>query len=138
MGFPDGSVDKESTYNAGDPGLIPGLGRAAGEGIGCPLQYYWVSLVAQLVKTCPNIKQMCLKVKPIFLGYCAFMFTHSYRTYMLTSAAHIHTELTRNQQYCCGNKHKIRHSHKAYQFLNGYSSHKSISFFNRRASLILK
>ena len=25
MGFPDSSVGKESTYNAGDPGLIPGL-----------------------------------------------------------------------------------------------------------------
>ena len=24
-GFPDGSDGKESTYNAGDPGLIPGL-----------------------------------------------------------------------------------------------------------------
>jgi len=27
MGFPGGSVDKESACNAGDPGLIPGLGR---------------------------------------------------------------------------------------------------------------
>ena len=31
-------------------GLIPGLGGSAGEGIGCPLQYSWASLVAQLVK----------------------------------------------------------------------------------------
>ena len=38
-GFPHSSVDKESAYNAGDPGLIPGLGRSAGEGIGYPLQY---------------------------------------------------------------------------------------------------
>ena len=29
--------------------MIPGLGRFAGEGIGYPLQYSWVSLVAQLV-----------------------------------------------------------------------------------------
>ena len=49
-GFPDSSVGKESTCNAGDPGSIPGLGRFAGEGIGCPLQYSWASLVAQLVK----------------------------------------------------------------------------------------
>ena len=49
-GFPDSSVSKESTCNAGDPGLIPGLGRSAGEGIGYPLQYSWASLVAQLVK----------------------------------------------------------------------------------------
>ena len=50
MGFPDSSVGKESTYNAGDLGLIPGLGRSAREGIGYPLQYSWASLVAQLVK----------------------------------------------------------------------------------------
>ena len=31
-GFPDGSVGKESTCNAGDPGLIPALGRSPGEG----------------------------------------------------------------------------------------------------------
>ena len=49
-GFSDSSVSNESACNAGDPGLIPGLGRATGEGIGYPLQYAWVSLVAQLVK----------------------------------------------------------------------------------------
>ena len=31
MGFPDSSVGKESAYNAGDLGLIPGLGRSPGE-----------------------------------------------------------------------------------------------------------
>ena len=49
-GFPDSSVSKQSTYNAEDPGSIPGSGRSAGEGIGYPLQYSWASLVAQLVK----------------------------------------------------------------------------------------
>ena len=44
---------KESTRSAGDPSLIPGLGRSAGEGIGYPLQYSWASLVAQLVKNPP-------------------------------------------------------------------------------------
>ena len=29
-GFPDSSVDKESACGAGDPSLIPGLGRSAG------------------------------------------------------------------------------------------------------------
>ena len=33
-GFLDSSVGKESTCNAGDPGLIPGLGRSPGGGIG--------------------------------------------------------------------------------------------------------
>ena len=39
MGFPDGSVSKESACNVGDLGLIPGLGRSLGEGHGNPLQY---------------------------------------------------------------------------------------------------
>ena len=37
--FPGGSAGKEPTCNAGDPGLVPGSGRSAGEGIGYPLQY---------------------------------------------------------------------------------------------------
>ena len=49
-GFPSSSASKESTCNAGDPGLIPRLGRSAREGIGYPFQYSWASLVAQLVK----------------------------------------------------------------------------------------
>ena len=49
-GFPDSSVGKETTCNAGDPGWIPGLGKSAGEGIGYPLQYSWASLIAQVVK----------------------------------------------------------------------------------------
>ena len=45
---------KESACNAGDSGLIPRLGRSAGEGIGYPLQYSWASLVAQ-VKNLPAV-----------------------------------------------------------------------------------
>ena len=37
--FPGGSEGKASAYNAGDPGSIPGSGRAPGEGNGTPLQY---------------------------------------------------------------------------------------------------
>ena len=40
------SAGKESACNAGGPGLIPGLGRSAGEGIGFPLQDSWAPLVA--------------------------------------------------------------------------------------------
>ena len=36
----DGSDGKESVDNAGEPGLIPGLGRSPGEGNGYPLQYF--------------------------------------------------------------------------------------------------
>ena len=37
--------------------MIPGSGRSAGEGIGYPLQFCWVSLVSQLVKNLPVIQE---------------------------------------------------------------------------------
>ena len=37
--FPGGSDGKESACNAGDSGLVPGLGRSPGEGNGNLLQY---------------------------------------------------------------------------------------------------
>ena len=57
LGFPVSSVGRESPCNAGDSGLIPGLGRPAGEGIGYPLQYSWASLVDQLVKNPPAMQE---------------------------------------------------------------------------------
>ena len=57
MGFPHSSVGKESTCNAGDTGSISELGRSAGEGIGYPLKCSWVSLVAQLVKNLPAMRE---------------------------------------------------------------------------------
>ena len=39
LGFPGGSTAKIPPANAGDNGLIPGLGRSPGEGNGSPLQY---------------------------------------------------------------------------------------------------
>ena len=56
-GFPGSSAGKESACNAGGPGLIPGSGRSSGEGIGYPLQYSWDSLVAQLVKNLPAMRE---------------------------------------------------------------------------------
>ena len=38
-GFPSASDGKESTFNSGDSGSIPGSGRSPGEGNGYPLQY---------------------------------------------------------------------------------------------------
>ena len=61
MGFPDSSVGKEPTCNAGDPGLIPGIGRSTGEGIGYPLQYSWASIVAQLVKNPPAMGETWIR-----------------------------------------------------------------------------
>ena len=52
-GFPGSSAGKESVCNAGDPDLIPGLGRSPGEGIGYQFQYSWASLVTQLVENLP-------------------------------------------------------------------------------------
>ena len=37
--------------------MIPGSGRSPGEGIGYPLQYSWASLVAQLVKNLPAMRE---------------------------------------------------------------------------------
>ena len=56
-GFPDSSVGKESACSAGDSGSIPGSGSFPGEGIGYPLPYSWVSLVAQLVKYPPAVRE---------------------------------------------------------------------------------
>ena len=53
-----------TSRNARDPGVIPGLGRSAGEGIRYPLQYSWASLVAQLVKNPPGM----LETSVLFLG----------------------------------------------------------------------
>ena len=37
--------------------MIPGLGKSRGDGIGYPLQYSLDSLVAQLVKTLPAMRE---------------------------------------------------------------------------------
>ena len=54
---PSSSAGEESACDAGDPGSIPGSGRSPEEGIGYPLQYFWTSLVAQLVKKPPTMWQ---------------------------------------------------------------------------------
>ena len=38
--------------------MIRGSGRSPGEGIGYPLQYFWASLVAQLVKNPPAMREI--------------------------------------------------------------------------------
>ena len=50
-GFPDRSVGKESTCNAGDPGSIPGLGRSPGGGhvsLGRYIPKYFILFVAMV------------------------------------------------------------------------------------------
>ena len=65
MGFSDSSVGKESSCNAGDPSSIYESERSPGEGIGYPLQYSWVSLVAQLIKNPPEMWESRVR----FLGW---------------------------------------------------------------------
>ena len=76
QGFPDSSVGKQSACDAmqelsvrflgrEDPlekgeaphSSILGLGRSTGEGTGSPFQYSWASLVAQLVKNLPAMRE---------------------------------------------------------------------------------
>ena len=42
--YPGGSDGKESTRNVGDLGLIPGLGRAPGEGNGIDRGAWWATV----------------------------------------------------------------------------------------------
>ena len=42
LDFTGGSDSKESAYNVGDLGLIPGLGRSPAEENGGPLQYSYL------------------------------------------------------------------------------------------------
>ena len=46
-----------SACKAGDPGSIPGSGSSPGEGIGYPLRCSWTSLVAQIVKNLPAMRE---------------------------------------------------------------------------------
>ena len=57
MCFPGGSDSKESACNEGDLSLIHELGRSPGGGHGNPLQYSWASLVAQLIKNLPAMRE---------------------------------------------------------------------------------
>ena len=61
---------KISTCNAGDPDSIPGSGRSPGEGIGYPLEYFRVSLVAQMVKNLPAIWETW--VRPLEEGMATY------------------------------------------------------------------
>ena len=55
--LPGSSFGKESACNAGDLALVPESGRFAREGIGYSLQYSGVSLVTQLVKNLPEMRE---------------------------------------------------------------------------------
>ena len=68
VGFPGGSVGKESVCNAGNVGSIPGLGSAPERGNGNPLQYScmenptdrgaWRPTVHRVAKSQPRLKRL--------------------------------------------------------------------------------
>ena len=55
--IPGSLAGEESACNGGDLSSIPGLARSTGEEIGYPLRYSWASLVAQLVKNPPAMRE---------------------------------------------------------------------------------
>ena len=57
VGFHGSSAGKASACNSRDSGSIPGSRRYPGERIGYPLQYSWLSLMAQLVKNLPEMRE---------------------------------------------------------------------------------
>ena len=56
MAFPGSLAGKESAYNARDPSSISGQGK------GCLLQYSWASLLAQLVKNLPAMRETWVRL----------------------------------------------------------------------------
>ena len=59
VGFPDSSVGKESTCNAGDPGSIPRLGRSAGEGKKLPTPLFWPGELHGVTKSWTGLSDFC-------------------------------------------------------------------------------
>ena len=73
LGLPWRLIRKESTYNAGDAGSIPGLGRCPGEGHGNPLQGScqenhmdrgaWRTTVCEVAKSWTQMKQLNTRIQ---------------------------------------------------------------------------
>ena len=112
----NGSVDKESSCNAGDPSSIPRSGRSAGEGIGYPFQYSWASLVAQLVKNPLEMWETWIGSlgceDPLEKGKATHSSILAWRTPWTKS---IHKESNRTKQLSL--THSLTHS------INGYPIH---------------
>ena len=86
MGFPDtlvgkestpvlldfscGSTGKESTFNVGDLGLIPGMGRSPREGKGYPLQYSGLENSMECVGSMGSLRNHWVTFTFTFKGNC--------------------------------------------------------------------
>ena len=70
FGFPGSSDSKESAYNAGDLGSVPGSGRFQGEGNGNPLQYSclrgaWRAAVHEVMKSWTRLSSLTLSLHSV-------------------------------------------------------------------------
>ena len=68
LGFPGDSAGKESACNAGDLGVIPGLGRSPGEGNSYPLQYSGLEnsmdcIVYGVTKSCTRLSDFTVEIR---------------------------------------------------------------------------
>ena len=96
-GFPGGLAGKESTFNAGDMGSVPRLGRSPGGGHGNPLQYScqknpvdrggWWGTVHGVTKSWTELKRLsthvccCKWQDSLFCGCIIYLFL--FMTYFL-------------------------------------------------------
>ena len=83
LGFPCGSAGKESTCNAGDLGLIPGLGSSPGEGRGYQLQYSGLEnsmncIVHGVAKSQTQLSDFHFTAPPHVYLFRFFFFCHNY------------------------------------------------------------
>ena len=88
LGFPGGSDAKESAYNAGLLGLIPGLGRFLGEGNGNPLQHSCLKNSTDLVGYSPwgqKELDMTKRLSLIYLEKYLFRFFCPFLNFILLS-----------------------------------------------------
>ena len=86
QGFPGGSEDKASACDAGDSGLIPGLGRSLGEGTGNLLQYSclenpmdrgaWWATVHGVAKSQTRLSDFTYSHTCIYRHICMLTFTY--------------------------------------------------------------
>ena len=101
MGFPWGSAGKESSCNAGDLGLILGLGRSPGEGKGYPFQYCGlensIDSIVHGVAMIFNSEDPQNTSTEKWAKESIFSFIHQRTIYLVLSCMAIHTHLKERQ-----------------------------------------
>ena len=114
--FPGSSSGKESACNVGDPSSIPGLGRTPGEGAGYPLQYSWVSPVAQMVKNSPLMQETWVWSQgwedPLEKGMATHSIILAWRIPMDRGAWRVTVHGSKRIRHDWTTKHSTAHTHK--------------------------